>query len=108
MALAPSALVAVDDLPPFVLKSRPADAVEAPVAVAVEAQSTTVATPAPGRSDAQTLAESKDHAELEAITQALQSSGYNRSRAAQKLGISRPTLYKKLRRYGLLNGNPGR
>ncbi len=49
-----------------------------------------------------TLAESKDVAELQAITEALASSNNNRSQAAQKLGISRPTLYKKLRRYGLL------
>lgn len=52
-----------------------------------------------------TLAEMKDEAELEAIMRALAQSDNNKSLAAQALGISRPTLYKKLRRYGLLGEN---
>ena len=41
-------------------------------------------------------------AELEQLTEALKCHHNNRSGAAAALGISRVTLYKKLRRYGLL------
>ncbi len=40
-------------------------------------------------------------AEKEAIIRALGKSGYNKSRAAQILGIHRTLLYKKLKKYGL-------
>jgi transcriptional regulator with PAS, ATPase and Fis domain len=42
--------------------------------------------------------------EREAIQQALKDSRYNKKRAAEVLGISRPTLYQKIRRYGLEQG----
>ena len=38
------------------------------------------------------------------IQQALASSNYNRVRAASALGISRVTLYKKMKKYGLMDG----
>ena len=41
------------------------------------------------------------HAEEQAIVGALAGSGWNISRAASALGISRPTLYRKIRKYGL-------
>lgn len=41
------------------------------------------------------------HVEREVILRALHSSGGNISRAAKSLGISRPTIYMKLKRYGL-------
>lgn len=41
------------------------------------------------------------HPEMERIRQALQKSGHNVSDAARSLGISRATLYRKIRKYGL-------
>lgn len=41
------------------------------------------------------------HPEMESIQQALQKSGHNVSEAAQSLGLSRATLYRKIRQYGL-------
>ncbi len=35
------------------------------------------------------------------IERALQSNNYSRSRTARSLGISRVTLYKKMKKYGL-------
>lgn len=43
-----------------------------------------------------------DDGDREALVEALDHAENNRSRAASALGISRVTLYKKLRRYGLL------
>jgi DNA-binding NtrC family response regulator len=59
-----------------------------PVAVSVSAESGT-------------LAQTKEEAEAQRIAQALQKHNNNRLRAAEELGISRMTLYKKLRCYGL-------
>jgi transcriptional regulator with PAS, ATPase and Fis domain len=47
------------------------------------------------------LAKAKEEAEAEHIRQALKRNNNNRRRAADELGISRMTLYTKLRRYGL-------
>jgi transcriptional regulator with PAS, ATPase and Fis domain len=49
-----------------------------------------------------TLAESKEAAEVQQITAALERHKNNRRRAAAELGISRMTLYKKLHKYGLI------
>jgi DNA-binding NtrC family response regulator len=40
-------------------------------------------------------------AEKEAVKQALDSAGYNKSRAARLLGIHRTLLYKKMKKYGI-------
>jgi DNA-binding NtrC family response regulator len=48
------------------------------------------------------LHEQRDQAERSVIHRALISNGFNRTRAADALGISRVTLYKKMRKYGLL------
>lgn len=48
------------------------------------------------------LHEQRDLAERGVIQRALTSSGFNRTRAADALGISRVTLYKKMKKYGLL------
>jgi transcriptional regulator of acetoin/glycerol metabolism len=42
-----------------------------------------------------------EHAELEAIVDALDAAGGNKRDAARRLGIARSTLYRKLRAYGL-------
>ncbi len=49
-----------------------------------------------------TLAHNRDLAERVMIEQALIKCGHRRSRVAQMLGISRVTLYKKMRKYGLM------
>jgi DNA-binding NtrC family response regulator len=49
-----------------------------------------------------TLARAKEMAEAQRIVRALHKHANNRLRAAAELGISRMTLYNKLRRYGLL------
>lgn len=48
------------------------------------------------------LHQQRDQAERNVIQRALVSSGFNRTRAADALGISRVTLYKKMKKYGLL------
>ena len=48
------------------------------------------------------LARSKEEAEAACIAEALRVNNNNRQRAAASLGISRMTLYTKLRRYGLM------
>jgi transcriptional regulator with PAS, ATPase and Fis domain len=45
--------------------------------------------------------ESVHNAEMESIQQALQQSGHNVSDAARSLGLSRATLYRKIKKYGL-------
>jgi DNA-binding NtrC family response regulator len=49
------------------------------------------------------LARSKEEAEKVRILLALERHGANRVRAAEELGVSRMTLYKKLHKYGLMN-----
>jgi DNA-binding NtrC family response regulator len=53
-----------------------------------------------------TLRQSQAEAEVRRIREALRKHGNNRLRAAAELGISRMGLYKKLRRYGLLDPLP--
>ncbi|QGJ71438.1 Phage shock protein operon transcriptional activator [Planctomycetales bacterium 10988] len=48
-----------------------------------------------------TLGKAIDEAERESIERALANNANNRSKAASELGISRVTLYKKMRKYGL-------
>jgi DNA-binding NtrC family response regulator len=48
------------------------------------------------------LHEQREQAERGVIQRALVSNGFNRTRAADALGISRVTLYKKMKKYGLL------
>lgn len=48
-----------------------------------------------------TLNQTRDLAERDRILQALEANGHNKKKTASELGISRPTLYKKLKQYGL-------
>ena len=50
-----------------------------------------------------TLKESRAAMERANILRALERAGQSRTRAAQLLGISRVTLYKKMGKYGLLS-----
>ena len=50
------------------------------------------------------LAQSREDVERGTIRRALMNHGYIRSRAASALGISRVTLYKKMKKYGLKYG----
>ncbi len=50
---------------------------------------------------ADSLAQSREATEKNTIQRALQSHNFSRSRAASALGISRVTLYKKMKKYGL-------
>ena len=54
-----------------------------------------------------TLDAVRQDAELARLREALQHTNNNRQRAAAELGISRMTLYKKLRKYGLMTANGG-
>jgi DNA-binding NtrC family response regulator len=48
-----------------------------------------------------TLTETRFRAEVESIRKALRDVGHNVSRAAHSLGVSRRTLYRRMKRYGL-------
>lgn len=49
------------------------------------------------------LAQNRETTERAAILRALEKVSYSRTRAAQVLGVSRVTLYKKMKKYGLLS-----
>jgi two-component system response regulator HydG len=55
---------------------------------------------------AATLCNRREHAERQSIELALQNHNQRRSAAARQLGISRVTLYKKMKKYGLLPAAP--
>lgn len=50
----------------------------------------------------ESLQHQRDVIERSVIQRALMANGYSRSRAADSLGISRVTLYKKMKKYGLM------
>jgi transcriptional regulator with PAS, ATPase and Fis domain len=64
----------------------------------------TAAVPEPSRD---TLVHNREALERNVIQRALAKNGYSRSRAAAALGISRVTLYKKMKKYGLMRGPVG-
>ena len=49
------------------------------------------------------LLHNRELLERNVIQRALANNGYSRARAANALGISRVTLYKKMKKYGLMN-----
>jgi two-component system, NtrC family, response regulator len=55
-------------------------------------------------SDIRTLKEAKERVEKEMIMFALDRHGGNIAKSAEELGISRPTLYDIMKKYGLYNG----
>jgi DNA-binding NtrC family response regulator len=56
---------------------------------------------APSEREGATLDETVEHAEREAIQNALRLWRGNKSRAAMELGITRKTLYRRMAKYGL-------
>jgi DNA-binding NtrC family response regulator len=57
---------------------------------------------APKSAAKESLQQNREGVERSAIQRALVNSGYTRARAASALGISRVTLYKKMKKYGLM------
>jgi DNA-binding NtrC family response regulator len=88
VALCPGTEIQPDDLPDAVRSAAGVPVAPAPRPVLEASQGT--------------LAQSKEEAEAARITAALARHNNNRLRAAEELGISRMTLYKKLHRYGLI------
>jgi len=56
-----------------------------------------------GRRSADSLVHNREVVERTVILRALANNNYSRSRAAHELGVSRVTLYKKMKKYGLLD-----
>lgn len=79
----------INDLSPKILQSQFAE--EAPSVPQKDARTWT-------------LADRVANSERELVEQALREQGYNRTRTAKALGLSRVGLYKKLRRLGLMDG----
>ncbi len=88
VALGPSGAIGLADLPEFLRGPAPAEPVPNRPALAA--------------ASAATLSRSKEEAEKVCIAEALERCSNNRLRAAAALGISRMTLYNKLRKYGLM------
>ena len=57
--------------------------------------------PAKAPEDAQTLKDVREEAERDAVIRVLSRANGNMSRAAELLGVSRPTLYDLINRFGL-------
>jgi DNA-binding NtrC family response regulator len=55
----------------------------------------------------ESLVYNREQLERNVIQRALANSGYSRARAASALGISRVTLYKKMKKYGLMRTPTG-
>ncbi len=76
-----------------------------PIVHTLRAESNT-ATPMPVPGAAGSLAHNRETTERAAILRALEKVSFSRTRAAELLGVSRVTLYKKMKKYGLL-AKPG-
>jgi two-component system response regulator HydG len=109
VVLCPGRIIQVDDLPDSVRAHKPTTAPGQPTTSSPpgrEAVSPAVATPLASvvaEKQEATLAEAKEAAEAERIWEALRKHNNNKLRAAEELGISRMTLYKKMHRYGMMN-----
>jgi transcriptional regulator with PAS, ATPase and Fis domain len=59
-----------------------------------------------GHAVGESLVQNRETLERNVIQKALASHAYSRARAAHALGISRVTLYKKMKKYGLMSASP--
>jgi DNA-binding NtrC family response regulator len=76
-----------------------------PAAIGARAEPSDAASPIqPGYCG--TLRQSRESSERANIIRALEKAGRSRTRAAQLLGVSRVTLYKKMKKYGLSSARP--
>jgi len=91
VALTPGPEIQATDLPDIIRFGRPAPGPECRTDTG-----TAISLPF-------TLTESRERAEVQRILEALRKHENNRLRTAAELGISRMGLYKKLRKYGLMN-----
>ena len=94
VALCPTTAILCDDLPDYLCAGEPR----------LFSKRTLALAQVPARV---TLDAVRQDAELARLREALQNNNNNRRRAAAELGISRMTLYKKLRKYGLMTVNDG-
>jgi two-component system, NtrC family, response regulator AtoC len=81
--------ITLRDLPPEIREPQPRPGIA------------TGASASPARTVTGSASLSMEDAEKNAIAQALQACGGNRTKAAQQLGISRRTLHRKLNEYRL-------
>jgi DNA-binding NtrC family response regulator len=87
VALCPQPVIGLDDLPGPVRRCHEDHELTGPGSLEQEGNQ---------------LARARGEAEMQRLLEALRRNHDNRSRAALELGISRVTLYKKLRKYGLV------
>jgi two-component system response regulator HydG len=106
VALCPSELIEAEDLPEVVRQASAAPPATGLVAALMNGMTNGHVNGHANRhlngAAGETLAKTKEDAEIRRITQALARHKNNRLRAAAELGISRMALYKKLHRYGLM------
>jgi two-component system, NtrC family, nitrogen regulation response regulator NtrX len=84
--MAPQGAIGPDDLAPS-LRPRPGTGAETPMEAAVEEDTT--------------LREARDHFEREFILRSLKLSNWNITRAAERMGIERSNLHRKMKAYGI-------
>jgi two-component system nitrogen regulation response regulator NtrX len=84
--MAPQVAIGPDDLAPS-LRPRPGTGAETPTEVAVEEHTT--------------LRDARDHFEREFILRSLKLSNWNITRAAERMGIERSNLHRKMKAYGI-------
>jgi DNA-binding NtrC family response regulator len=63
--------------------------------------------PVATRISGDTLSRNREQAERNIIQRTMVNNGYSRVHTANALGISRVTLYKKMKKYGLMRGSNG-
>lgn len=106
-------LIMIEDLPPQFAELTGADGAARPMVngfgTGFSAASSAPAAPAvdgdEGPWDPKPLKDLLEEPEKKIIIRALKANGWNRQITAQQLDINRTTLYKKMKRYGLITGD---
>src|SRR5439155_10520509 len=106
VAVSPGPEIDVRDLPEAIRKAPPrrvnGTAATGPAAAGAAAAGVAAQAPYALRFD---LNHTREKVEIQRIVEALKKHKNNSLRAAAELGISRMGLYKKLRKYGLMNAS---